>query len=168
VDKGERAHITQCFSELCVMGSSRIGCTSGLRVIRWQAFCTDVQRYTLFQSQLASLTNTRLQMTVSGALISSMATLSAVTLCLGRLQYSLDHLSTRSNLPHNLPYPSNALPARAATILSEYGATVKTLSRGWRKRPLMGTRIGSAMLHGHLVSVYQRVILRQHPRFVGK
>jgi WD40 repeat protein len=39
------------------MGSSRIGCTFGLRVIGWQAFCTDVQRYTLLQSQLASLTD---------------------------------------------------------------------------------------------------------------
>src|ERR1700709_1092178 len=130
MDKGERAHVTQCFSELLVLGSARIGCTFGFRAIRWQPFCTDVQRYTLLQSHLASLTNIRLQMTVRGALISSMATLSAVTLCLGRLLYHLGHLFTRSNLPHSLPYQSNVLPARVATILSEYGATVKTLCHG--------------------------------------
>jgi hypothetical protein len=168
VDKGEGAHITHCLSELCFMGSSRTWCNSGLRVIRWQAFCADVQRYTLLRSQLTSLTNIRLQMTVSGALTSSMATPSAATLFLGLPPHSLDHLFTRNNLVHTLLCHPNALPVRVVTISSEYGATVKILSRGWRRRRSMDTQIGFATLHGHPASVCQGVISRQRPRFVTR
>lgn len=105
---------------------------------------------------------------VSGVLTSSMGMPSAATLFLGRPRHSLDHSFTRNNLAHNLLHPSNVLLAPVVTILSRSGATVKTRSRGWRKRHLMGTQIGCVTLRGRLTSVCQGVILQQHLKFVIK
>jgi hypothetical protein len=106
-----------------------------LRVIRWQAFCAHLRRYTLIPSQLTLADDgqwifnghaigCKLQLCFLGARDTAWIVNSPPTTWCTAYGTS----------------PSNVLPAPVVTISSRSGVIVKTCSHGLRKRHWMATR----------------------------